>query len=217
MEKEFKPFGPNVRRLQHQKFTSVEDVRRAIFNIEKLQSSSIMIPQNPFNEKIQKAKHILEIGCGFGRNIPGIMENTSANYYSIDPNEKITSYLWDYVDSKYKSRVYIANSFDEKITSTKFDVVFDTYTLHHLNKIPNADTMDLDDITQKVLESCHKDTIWVMIETENEKPNWISEWAKKHNFTLSVFIRDYLDYPEVNETVKNINFVAFKVNNAGIA
>jgi SAM-dependent methyltransferase len=81
--------------------------------------TNLACSDNPFIEELNSSKYILDFGCGVGRNLPWIMENTNAIYIGLDPNTTMTKYFWDVqieqghdVES-WKDRVQLYNDFND--------------------------------------------------------------------------------------------------------
>jgi len=101
-KKEFVRFGAGAK-----DYISPEHARKDTYNTKNNKSppTPLICKANPFNDEIKNAKFILEIGCGIGRNVPWIMENTNAFYYGVDPNDTMLKYFWSITDKKWKNRV----------------------------------------------------------------------------------------------------------------
>ena len=57
--------------------------------------TNLACKENPFSDQLKDAKYILDFGCGVGRNLPWIMENTNAIYVGLDPNTSMIQYFWE--------------------------------------------------------------------------------------------------------------------------
>ena len=82
-------------------------------------------PKLNFDKKSYDGKKICDIGCGVGRNLPWIMENTSAIYVGLDPNTTMTDNFWEVQSQNYnidswKDRVILCNDFNQ---------------IHYLNRV----------------------------------------------------------------------------------
>jgi SAM-dependent methyltransferase len=159
--------------------------------------------ENPFISELQSAKYILDLGCGVGRNLPWIMENTSATYIGLDPNTSMTDYFWEvqhqrgYSKDTWKSRVHIYNEFKDIPDNIQFDYIISTFVLQHLGYryiIPGG--LNLTGITQQVLHKCNKGAIWFALEHDSEE-DWIPRWIDESNIELKVYIRSYKGLPEL--------------------
>jgi SAM-dependent methyltransferase len=159
-------------------------------------STDLACKENPYKDELKTSKYILDLGCGVGRNIPWLMENTTAIYVGLDPNTTMTDYIWDINDTKYKNRVIICNSFDEIPSDIVFDYVISTFVLQHLGYRYNDPSMNITDITQAILKKSKLGTIFFHIEHDSEE-NWIERWIKENNIKLDVYIRTYKGLPEL--------------------
>ena len=130
---------------------------------------------NPFKNEMKSAKNILEIGCGIGRNLSILMENTNAHYWGLDPNKKMVKYFWEIQDPKWKDRVTICNDFNEFPADLKFDVVISTFVMQHIGFRPPADQMNVLDISKMVMNFTQNGTIWFVFEHEREE-QWQQKW-----------------------------------------
>ena len=65
-------------------------------------STNLACDENPYKDKLKTSKYNLDFGCGVGRNIPWIMENTAATYIGLDPNTTMTKFIWDIQDKTLK-------------------------------------------------------------------------------------------------------------------
>ena len=158
----------------------------------KLEGTSFLRADNPFKEDFINAKNILEIGCGVGRNVPYILENTKANYFGIEPNVHMSKFF--YVQGKgkeykeewlKKDRIYLTDDFDSFIQMQSFDVVISTYVFQHIGYRTPEHIMNVTDITQNIKKQCYPGTIWFLIEHETEE-FWISRWLEENFFTPTV-------------------------------
>ena len=157
---------------------------------------------NPFNEKVANAKNILEIGCGVGRNVSYLMENTSARYTGIDPNkEGMLKHFWDIVPETYRDRVKITDSFDD-VEGEKFDLVVCTFVLQHIGYRPDSETMNIDDITQKVMAHTSKGTVWFLLE-HNFEEDWQGRWMSSNGIKPDVFISPWTRFPELGHRTEH--------------
>jgi cyclopropane fatty-acyl-phospholipid synthase-like methyltransferase len=159
-------------------------------------STNLACEENPYKDELKTAKYILDFGCGVGRNIPWIMENTTAIYVGLDPNTTMTNHIWDINDTKYKDRTIICNSFDEIPSDIVFDYVVSTFVLQHLGYRYNDSSMNITDITQAILKKSKPGTIFFHIEHDSEE-EWIGKWKEESNIELDVYIRTYKGLPEL--------------------
>jgi len=167
--------------------------------------TNLACKENPYIKELYNSKYILELGCGVGRNISWIMDNTSAIYVGLDPNNTMTQYIWDvqkaqgYDIEKWKNRVIICNSFEDIPNNIKFDYVFSTFVMQHLGYRHNKDDiMNLDEITQNIRSFCHDNTVWFSIEHDSEE-DWIPVWKRNNEINFNVYIRGYKGLPELTD------------------
>ena len=166
-------------------------------------STNLGCDENPYKEELTTAKYILDFGCGVGRNLPWIMENTNATYVGLDPNTSMTEFFWDVQEeqghniNEWKNRVQIYSEFDEIPKDIKFDYIVTTFVLQHLGyRYINIDTMNIDDITKAIFTRLNNGAIWFSIEHDSEE-YWIDQWIKSNNLNLDVYIRSYKGLPEL--------------------
>ena len=168
-------------------------------------STNLACRDNPYIDELNVSKYILDFGCGVGRNLPWIMENTTATYIGLDPNTTMTGYFWE-VQSKqgydieaWKDRVIICNSFDEIPSGIKFDYIVSTFVLQHLGyRYSRNDTMNLTNITQNIFKYTNDNSVWFAIEHDSEE-NWIPRWLRESNINLDVYIRTYKGLIELTD------------------
>ena len=132
--------------------------------------------ENPFKEELLTAKYILDFGCGVGRNLPWIMNNTNAIYIGLDPNTTMTQFFWEiqekqgYDINNWKDRVILVNDFNQIPEGAKFDYVVSTFVLQHLGyRYDHPTTMNLTDITQTIKKHSNKEAIWFALEHDSEE------------------------------------------------
>ena len=120
-------------------------------------STNLACAENPYTDELDTAQHILDFGCGVGRNLPWIMENTSAHYYGLDPNKDMHKYFWEVQESEgnpvdeWRDRVTLVTSFDE-LPDVEFDYVVSTFVLQHLGyRFDRPGRMNLTDIGKEIL------------------------------------------------------------------
>ena len=167
--------------------------------------TNLACSDNPFTKELESAKYILDFGCGVGRNLPWIMENTDAIYIGLDPNTTMTEYFWDVqieqghnVES-WNDRIQLYNDFDDIPSDINFDYIVTTFVLQHLGyRYINFGTMNLDDITQQLISRLNKRGVWFLIEHDSEE-DWIPRWTKNGNINLDVYIRSYTGLPELTD------------------
>lgn len=167
--------------------------------------TNLACDDNPYIDELNSSKYILDLGCGVGRNLPWIMDNTNAFYVGLDPNTTMTDYFWEtqtnqgYNIDNWKDRVLVCNSFDNIPSDIKFDYVVSTFVLQHLGyrySIPGI--MNLTDITQNVFKHMNSKSIWFAIEHDSEE-DWIPRWVEENGIKLDVYIRSYIGLPELTE------------------
>jgi SAM-dependent methyltransferase len=168
-------------------------------------STNLACSDNPFIEELNSSKYILDFGCGVGRNLPWIMENTNAIYIGLDPNTTMTEYFWEvqfqqgYDIEAWKSRVQLYNDFDDIPSDINFDYIITTFVLQHLGyRYINFDTMNLDDISKQLISRLNDGGVWFLIEHDSEE-DWIFRWTKTNNINLNVYIRSYKGLPELTD------------------
>jgi SAM-dependent methyltransferase len=168
-------------------------------------STNLACSDNPFIEELNSSKYILDFGCGVGRNLPWIMENTNAIYVGLDPNTSMTEYFWDvqkdqgYDIKSWKDRVQLYNNFEDIPSDISFDYIVTTFVLQHLGyRYINFFTMNLDDIAKQLISRLNDGGVWFLIEHDSEE-NWIPRWIKNNNINLNVYIRSYTGLPELSE------------------
>jgi cyclopropane fatty-acyl-phospholipid synthase-like methyltransferase len=167
--------------------------------------TNLACSDNPFIEELNSSKYILDFGCGVGRNLPWIMENTNAIYIGLDPNTTMTKYFWDIqieqghdVES-WKDRVQLYNDFNDIPSNLNFDYIVTTFVLQHLGyRYINSDTMNLDDISKQLISRLNDGGVWFLIEHDSEE-DWIFQWIKNNNINLNVYIRSYKGLPELTD------------------
>jgi SAM-dependent methyltransferase len=165
--------------------------------------TNLACKENPYTQQLKSAKYILDLGCGVGRNLPWIMENTSATYVGLDPNTSMTKHFWEiqhqrgYSKEVWQSRVHLYNEFAEIPANIQFDYVVSTFVLQHLGYryvVPGG--LDLTGITKQVLSKCNTGAIWFALEHDSEE-NWIPKWSSECNIDLKVYVRSYKGLPEL--------------------
>lgn len=151
---------------------------------------------NPFTRDILNAKNILDFGCGVGRNLPWIAENTDAMYYGLDPNRVMIENFWKVTDRKYEKKAVLLASFEEIPEGMIFDVVVSTMVMQHLGYRAPDGAMDVTDMTQRIMEHTREGTIWFVYEHEREE-HWIARWLDENNISPDVFELNYTGMPEL--------------------
>jgi SAM-dependent methyltransferase len=168
-------------------------------------STNLACPENPFRDKLKSAKYILDFGCGVGRNLSWVMNNTTANYVGLDPNTTMTKYFWDVQKEQghdveaFKKRAQIYNDFNDIPSNINFDYAITTFVLQHLGyRHDSSDIMNLDDIAQQVISRLNEGAVWFLFEHDSEE-DWISRWTTNNNINLDVYIRSYTGLPELTD------------------
>lgn len=162
-----------------------------------LPSTPLIFPDNPFNDDVATAKVILDLGCGIGRNLSWIMENTNAHYIGLDPNPSMLRFFWTVQDVvKYGSRVTLYSSFDQIPADTVIDVVVVTFVFQHIGFRPNEAQMNVSDITKNVRRFTTENTVWIMYEHEWEE-KWAHRWMVENGVQPVVYEREYAGIPEL--------------------
>lgn len=167
-------------------------------------STNLACDENPYKDELNSAKYVLDFGCGVGRNLRWIMENTTAKYVGLDPNKSMTQFFWEVqykehgnLANQWKDRVTIANEFSEIEPNIRFDYVVSTFVLQHLGYryvVPGG--LNLTEITRKIFSYMNNDAVFFTIEHESEE-YWIDRWTQECNITLDVYIRSYKGLPEL--------------------
>jgi SAM-dependent methyltransferase len=158
----------------------------------------LIFPDNPYNEAVKNAKVILEIGSGTGRNLPWIMNNTTAHYIGVEPNPSMHQFFWDIQPKEYQNRVSLHKSFDELNPELKVDIVVVTFVFQHVGYRPPEGQMNITDITEAARAFCTRDTVWIMYEHDWEE-QWIGRWTEENDILPQVYKRDYAGIPEIAE------------------
>lgn len=168
-------------------------------------STNLACVENPYKEQLKTAKYILDFGCGVGRNLSWIMENTTAHYIGLDPNYEMTQYYWDVQRSEghdvesWKHRVDLYSDFSEIPSDIKFDYVVSTFVLQHLGyRYIVINGLNLTDITQNILSRMNGGAVFFAFEHDSEE-NWIPRWTQENNINLDVYIRSYTGLPELTD------------------
>jgi hypothetical protein len=145
-------------------------------------------PLNPFNTEILESKHVMEIGPGVGRNLPFVMEQTSAHYYGVDPNEEMLKHFWSIQDPKWQDRVTLVTSFDQLPSDVRMDFVIVTFVFQHIGYRPGLGQMNVTDITKAAMQHTRKDTVWFVLEHEREE-KWQQRWMVECKIIPSVYFK----------------------------
>jgi len=167
--------------------------------------TNLACAENPFKEELKSAKYILDLGCGVGRNLPWILENTSATYVGLDPNTHMTDYFWDIQSSTgfdketWQHRVILCNEFSQIDNTIKFDYVVSTFVLQHLGYryvVPGG--LNITGITKEVRERTNPGAVWFALEHDSEE-DWIPTWKAECGLNFETYIRGYKGLPELSE------------------
>ena len=164
---------------------------------------------NPFSDAILAAKNILDFGCGVGRNLPWIYENTEATYYGIDPNQIMLDNFWVVIDKKYKDRTVLMSDFSELPDGLIFDMVVSTFVFQHLGYRSPEDAMNVTDMTQKIMQYTRKGTIWFLLEHEGEE-SWLDRWFTENDIEPDVFELNYTGLPEMTHRGTAAHLIIWK-------
>jgi SAM-dependent methyltransferase len=170
-------------------------------------STNLACSENPYIKELQKAKYILDFGCGVGRNLPWIMENTTATYVGLDPNTTMTKHIWQVqvnrgypnAQEEWAGRVFIYNDFAEIPQHITFDYVVTTFVLQHLgyrHVVPGG--LDLTGLSKAVIGKCKPGAVWFLLEHDSEE-DWITRWKTECNLDFTVYERSYKGLPELAE------------------
>ena len=157
------------------------------------------VPENMHVQQLKEAKILLDLGCGIGRNLAWIMENTEAFYLGLDPNPSMLRHFWQVQDKKYLDRVHLCANFeqvDQCLVDERIDYVVSTFVLQHLTtKLVPGGSMNRVDITREVIKRCYPGAPWFCFESEYEE-EWINQWATDCNIVPVVY-RNYRGLPEL--------------------
>lgn len=166
-------------------------------------TTNILCKDNPHKQEFIESKYVLDFGCGVGRNLRAVLENTNAVYVGVDPNKTMLSYFWETQkqlginEDDVKNRVLLFDSLDNIPKDIMFDYVISTFVMQHLG-YRYGETYDLDTITDKIKERTHSKAVWFLLEHDSEE-DWIERWLLSNNIKLEVFIAGYKGLPELCE------------------
>ena len=152
---------------------------------------------NPFADDVLAAKSILDFGCGVGRNLPWIADNTEARYFGVDPNPVMLESFWEVSDTKYEDRVWLAPALDDIPEDTVFDVVVSTFVMQHLGYRSPEGVMNVTDMTQEIMKHTREGTIWFLLEHDREESGWVQRWFDENDIEPDVFIVNYIGQPDL--------------------
>ena len=170
----------------------------------------LVLPENPFNDEVLAAKTILDLGCGVGRNLPWIYENTEAMYYGLDPNQVMLDNFWAVTNATYTNRTTLMKDFTHIPSDMIFDVVVSTYVFQHLgySKTPKGG-MNPTDITQEIMKYTREGTIWILLEHEREE-SWMDKWFEENNITPDVFELNWSGIEELTHRGNDAHLVIWR-------
>lgn len=176
-------------------------------------STNLACDDNPFANDVLLADAILDFGCGVGRNLPWIHENTHAHYYGVDPNPVMLDNFWKVTDPKYDDgTVWLGDSFENIPENTGFDVVVSTFVMQHLAyEFTPEGVMNLTDITQEIMKYTREGTIWFLLEHEMERP-WLDRWFDENDIEPDVFIMNYGGQPDLVHRGQYSHLVIWRQN-----
>jgi SAM-dependent methyltransferase len=186
-------------------YTNMADARGNTYTTSdnRHPTTNFACQDNPYTEQLYSAKYILDFGCGVGRNLSWIMENTDAHYVGLDPNDSMTQFFWEVQSSEHgdvehwKERVTLVNDFSKIDNSIKFDYVVTTFVLQHLGyRHTVEDGLNLTEITQNILSRMTDGAVFFSIDHDSEE-DWIQRWLKECDIQLDVYIRSYKGIPEL--------------------
>lgn len=168
-------------------------------------STNLACAENPFAAELRTAKYILDLGCGVGRNLTWVMENTDAIYIGLDPNTTMTEYFWEvqkdrgYLEESWEDRVFIYNEFSEIPDTIRFDYVVSTFVLQHLGyRYTVSEAFNITGITKSIKGKCNPGAVWFALEHDSEE-DWIPTWAEECNIIFETYIRSYKGLPELTD------------------
>lgn len=124
---------------------------------------------------------ILELGCGYGANIPFFLHE-KFNYYGIDFSEFAINYLKRKFplirDKLYKSDL---NKFNYDILKKKFDLILDRGTLTHFKDD------DIKKLFQKLFKITNKNSIVICCSLYSDKCEILKKNKNKNFFSKGMF------------------------------
>jgi SAM-dependent methyltransferase len=213
MEKQFSTFGVCDREFDNFKdaraytYTSDWDSAHPLADGDDMwPPTPLVFSDNPTNDLILNAKNILDLGCGCGRNLPWVMENTDANYYGLDPNKSMLSHFRNPNELEWGSRVNVSSDISD-FGDVKFDVVISTFVFMHIGYRPVPPQMNVGDVTEMVMKHTDIDTVWFLFEHTNEEKDWFDKWeAQFHHKLDKVF--DRVNFPEEFDFMNRRNHLA---------
>lgn len=158
-----KDFEDAVHSIRHPTFTPIN------FRQEKL--------LNFYGDLIDRAKNVLEIGCGCGRNAQffGNKKYNTENikYFGFDVSEVALNLFYK---NKYwensKSTHYVASEIDEKILSNKYDLIFSSYVFQHIGIGAPEGFYDSFSISNTLFPKLNENGYIVLFEQITGQNNW---------------------------------------------
>lgn len=202
------PYG-----VSYKQFTDPVEARGFTYTTkdDRCPSTPIIFDDNPYNENIKNARYVLDVGCGIGRNLQGVMENTNAVYYGFDPNPDMMKFFWNWQDTKYKDRVILVGSLDDIPSEMKFDLVLITFVFQHIGYMPLGSVMNVADIGKEVSRFTQPETVWEMYEHDGEN-DWIQRWFDDMKIDAKniTYKRNYTEFSELIDRGSNHHLILFK-------
>jgi cyclopropane fatty-acyl-phospholipid synthase-like methyltransferase len=179
---------------------------------DKLPPTPLAFEGNPFNDEIRAAKNILDFGCGIGRNLPWIFENTDAIYYGLDPNPVMLENFWKVQDPEQINvqGVFLLKSFEDIPKNMVFDVVVSTFVFQHLGYRATEGVMDVNDMTQEIMKHTRPGTIWFLHEHEAEEQGWLDRWFTDNGIEPDFFELNWTGMPELTHRGHDAHLVLWR-------
>lgn len=171
-----------------------------------LWSTRLTFDGNPFNERILKAQNVFEIGCGVGRNVPWIMQQTKANYFAVEPNDHMREHFFrqeaaigKVFQSDWLPRCRVFKNFDDldRNCTARFDLVLCTFVFQHIGYRPQPPVMNVGDITRMIRRNTTHGTIWFVYEHQIEEPGWLFRWLSETNFSWFFLDNKFSKIPDL--------------------
>lgn len=175
--------------------------------------TNLACEENPFQNQVYNAANILDFGCGVGRNLPWIAENTDAIYYGLDPNTVMLENFWKVIDQKYTNMAFLLKSFEDIPEGMFFDVVVSTFVMQHLgyHKTPEG-AMNLTDMAKKIMKHTRKGTIWFLLEHTQEERGWLYQWLHENDIQPDVLTLNYRGLPELLDRGADAHLIIWRQN-----